>query len=155
VPELPQDEAKLELPLPELLARHRDNPACASCHARFDSFGLAFENFGPIGERRTSDLAGRPVETEAVFPNGARGVGYKGVQNFIRRHRQKDFVDNFTRKLLAYALGRSLLLSDDVTLARMRTQLEANGSRFGSLAVSIVTSPQFLNRRSPVSENQR
>jgi hypothetical protein len=155
VPELPEDEAKLELPLRDVLARHRENPACASCHARFDSFGLAFEDFGPIGERRTIDLAGRPVVTATIFPNGFEGVGYQGVQSFIRQHRQKDFVDNLSRKLLAYALGRSLLLSDDVTLDRMKTQLETNGSRFSSLAVSIVTSPQFLNRRSPVSENQR
>jgi hypothetical protein len=155
VPELPKDEAKLELPLRDVLARHQDNPSCASCHARFDSFGLAFEDFGPIGERRTADLAGRPVATEAVFPNGARGVGYEGVQGFIRQHRQDDFVDNLSRKLLAYALGRSLLLSDDVTLDRMRAELEKKDFRFGSLAVSIVTSPQFLNRRNPVSENQR
>jgi hypothetical protein len=155
VPELPKDEARLELPLRDMLARHRDNPACASCHARFDSFGLAFEDFGPIGERRTTDLAGRPVVTDAIFPNGFEGVGYQGVQTFIRQHREKDFVDNLTRKLLAYALGRSLLLSDDVTLDRIKAQLGTNGSRFSSLAVSIVTSPQFLNRRSPVSENQR
>ena len=68
VPELPNDEAKLDLPLREMLAKHRDNPACAGCHARFDSFGLAFEGYGPIGEARTKDLAGHPVETRADFP---------------------------------------------------------------------------------------
>src|SRR4029453_16500698 len=37
VPELPHDEAKLDLPLREVLAKHRENQSCASCHARFDS----------------------------------------------------------------------------------------------------------------------
>src|ERR1700710_2831580 len=46
VPELPQDEAKADRPLREMLAKHRENPVCASCHARFDSFGLAFEGYG-------------------------------------------------------------------------------------------------------------
>jgi hypothetical protein len=34
------------LPLRDLLARHRADPSCAGCHARFDSFGIVFEGFG-------------------------------------------------------------------------------------------------------------
>ena len=56
VPELPHDESKSDLPVRDLLAKHRENKTCASCHARFDSFGLAFEGYGPVGERRTKDL---------------------------------------------------------------------------------------------------
>ena len=155
VPELPADEAKLDLPLREVLAQHRKNPACASCHARFDSFGIAFEDYGPIGERRTTDLAGHTVETEAVFPNGEKGSGYEGVQAFIRRYRQKDFVDNVSRKLLAYGLNRSLLISDDILVEQMTSQLSAEKFRFGSLVISIVRSPQFLNRRAPEPQEER
>jgi uncharacterized protein DUF1592/uncharacterized protein DUF1588/uncharacterized protein DUF1595/uncharacterized protein DUF1585 len=153
VPELPQDEAKADLPLRDMLAKHRDNPACASCHSRFDSFGLAFEGYGPIGEKRSKDLAGRPVETRAAFPGGEEGVGFEGVQNFIREHRQQDFLDNLSRKLLAYSLGRSLLLSDEPTIGRMTGRLAEKGYRFSSLVDVIVTSPQFLNRRVPDSPN--
>jgi hypothetical protein len=155
VPELPQDEAKLDLPLRDMLASHRDNPACASCHARFDSFGLAFEGYGPVGERRSKDLGGRPVDIQAVFPDDSEGAGVEGVQKFIREHRQKDFIDNLSRKLLAYSLGRSLLLSDEPTIERMRTSLISNGYRFTSLVETIVTSPQFVNRRSADSPIQK
>src|SRR5919201_1389868 len=65
VPELPRDEAKADLPLRDMLARHRQDKTCAACHSRFDAFGLVFEGFGPVGERRTSDLAGRPVDVSA------------------------------------------------------------------------------------------
>jgi hypothetical protein len=147
VPELPSDEAKLDLPLREMLAQHRQNPSCAGCHARFDSFGLAFEGYGPVGERRSKDLAGRPVNAHAQFPGGSEGSGLEGVQRYIREHRQQDFVDNFSRKLLAYSLGRSLLLSDEPTIERMKAALAANGYRFTSLVEAIVTSPQFVNRR--------
>jgi hypothetical protein len=159
VPELPHDEAKMDLPLREMLAQHRANPACASCHARFDSLGLAFEGYGPIGERRSKDLAGRPVDTQAVFPggrafpggdafpNGIKGAGFEGVLDYIREHRQKDFIGNLSRKLLAFALGRSLQLSDEPEIERMQTQLIANNYRFTPLVEIIVTSPQFLNKR--------
>jgi hypothetical protein len=155
VPELPQDEAKIDLPLRDMLAKHRENPACASCHARFDSFGLAFEGYGPVGEKRVNDLGGRPVDNHAVFPGGAQGAGFDGVQAFIREHRQNDFIDNLCRKLLAYGLGRSLSLSDDATVERMRSSLAANGYRFTSMVETVVTSPQFVNKRSPDPPEQK
>jgi mono/diheme cytochrome c family protein len=147
VPELPQDEAKLDLPLRDVLAQHRANPACASCHARFDSLGLAFEAYGPIGEKRSRDLAGHSVDTRAVFPGGIKGDGLEGVLAYIREHRQKDFTGNLSRKLLAFALGRSLQLSDEPLIEQMETRLAADGYRFTPLVEMIVTSPQFLNKR--------
>jgi Protein of unknown function (DUF1592)/Protein of unknown function (DUF1588)/Protein of unknown function (DUF1585)/Protein of unknown function (DUF1595) len=152
VPELPHDEAKMDLPLREVLAKHRENPVCGGCHARFDVFGLAFEGYGPVGEARTLDLAGRPVDTKAVFPGGSQGEGFEGVQAYIREHRQQDFLDNLSRKLLAYALGRSLQLSDEAVIERMQTKLAANAYRFTTLVETIVTSPQFLNRREQKGE---
>ena len=155
VPELPHDEAKMDLPLRDMLARHRENPSCAGCHARFDGFGLAFEGYGPVGERRTQDLAGRPVDPHAAFPGGGEGTGFEGVQAFIREHRQQDFIDNLSRKLLAYSLGRSLMLSDDPIVEKMRTVLAANGYRFAPMIETIVTSPQFMNKRSTEATEQK
>jgi hypothetical protein len=148
VPELPRDEAKLgTLTLPQLLARHRDNPSCAGCHRRFDSIGLAFEGFGPIGERRDRDLGGHPVVANATFPDGSQREGLNGLHRYLTDQRQDEFVENFCRKLLAYALGRGLLLSDEETVKNLRQGLKAKDYRFGSLVESIVTSPQFLNKR--------
>ena len=150
VPELPADESKMgDLSLREALAKHRANPSCAGCHERFDSLGLVFEGFGPIGELRAKDLGGRPVDTRAVFPGGSEGSGLAGLRTYIKAHRQEDFLDNLSRKLLAYGLGRSLILSDDSTVRSMRANLSASGQRFDSLIETIVTSPQFLNRRGP------
>jgi hypothetical protein len=148
VPELPKDEANLgELTLPQVLARHRDHKACAACHRRFDAVGLVLEGFGPVGERRTTDLGGRPVQTLASFPDGTERNGLEGLREYLREKRQDDFVDNLCRKLFAYALGRSLLLSDQPALDAMRARLAADHYAFGSLVESIVTTPQFLNKR--------
>ena len=147
VPELPTDEAKLDLPLRDMLARHRQDPNCAACHARFDGFGLVFEGFGPIGERREKDLAGRAIDVRAAFPGGGEGAGMDGLRQHLREWRQNDFVENLSRKLLVYALGRSPMLPDDLLVQEMKRKLVADNFRFGSLIESIVTSPQFLNKR--------
>ncbi len=148
VPELPKDEAKLgELTLPQVLARHRADRACAGCHRRFDSVGLVFEGFGPIGERRTKDLGGKPVQTAATFPDGKERDGLAGLRAYLHDRRHGDFIDNLCRKLFAYALGRGLLLSDRAALDAMRKRLAADGYALGSLVEEIVTSPQFLNKR--------
>ncbi|WP_422923474.1 DUF1592 domain-containing protein [Singulisphaera sp. PoT] len=148
VPELPDDESKLgELTLRETLSRHRADKACAGCHERFDAIGLAFEGYGPVGEARTLDLGNRPIDTKATFPGGSEGVGVEGLRAYLESSRRDDFVENLSRKLLAYALGRSLQPSDDETISAMRTRLTADGGRFGALVESIVTSPQFRNKR--------
>jgi hypothetical protein len=148
VPELPRDESKSDLQVRDLLAKHRANAACASCHVRFDSFGLAFEGYGPVGERRTKDLAGRPVDVQATFPGGSQGAGLGGLQNYIRARREDDFLNNLCEKTLVYALGRSLMLSDEPLLEAMRAKLASSGYKMSAIIETIVTSPQFLNTRS-------
>ena len=154
VPELPSDESKTDLPIREMLAKHRANPFCAGCHQRFDSFGLSFEGYGPVGDKRDKDLAGRPVDDTVSFPGDVKGVGLSGLQSFIRDHRQDRFVENLCRKMLAYALNRSLQLSDESLIDQMKTNLAADGYRFRALVETIVLSPQFLERRAPEKGQQ-
>ena len=150
VPVLPTDETKLgSLTLRETLVQHRANPACASCHAKFDAFGLVFEGYGPVGETRSQDLAGRRVDTAAAFPNGTSGSGLDGLRAFMRARGQSEFVDTLCRKLLVYALSRSLIPSDEPLLAEMRRNLSTQGYKFETLVLKIVTSRQFLTTRTP------
>jgi hypothetical protein len=154
VPELQSDESKSDLPVRDMLARHRSNPFCAACHQRFDSFGLAYEGYGPIGDVRTKDLAGRPVDTAVTYPGGINGVGFQGLRDFIHDHRQDQFIGNLSRKLLTYALDRSLQLSDEALVDTMQTNLAAQGDRFDALVETIVLSPQFRNKRIPAPPTQ-
>ena len=39
------------------------------------------------------------------------------------------------------------MLSDDVTVDQMKSEMAANGNRFAPLVETIVTSPQFRNKR--------
>lgn len=153
VPELPADESKSELSLRDALAKHREIASCAGCHQRFDSLGLVFEGYGPVGERRTEDLGGRAVDTNADFPDGQNGDGLGGLTKYIRESRQDDFIDNLNRKLLAYALGRTLQLSDEKLLREMHTNITEKDYRFSAMLETIVTSPQFLNQRGAAASN--
>jgi hypothetical protein len=125
----------------------RENKACAGCHSRFDSLGLVFEGYGMIGERRTTDLSGRAIDDSATFPGGMTGIGLDGLRTYVQAHRQQDFVDNVSRKLLSFALGRSLMLSDDILVDSMRAKLIKDAYRFDSLIEGVVTSSQFRNKR--------
>lgn len=148
VAELPKDEAVSgELSLRQLLARHRDHKACSGCHQRFDSLGLVFEGFGPIGERRDRDLGGRPIDDSAAFPGGKEGSGVNGLRSYLSSDRRTEFLRNLYSKFLSYALGRSLLLSDQQTLELMTRQMENDGYRFQTMVDVVVTSPQFLRKR--------
>ena len=147
VPELPSDESKTDKPIREMLAEHHKNPFCAGCHLRFDSFGLAFEGYGPVGDARTKDLAGRPIDASTTYPGGVDGDGLNGLKSFIQGHRQDNFIGNLSRKLLAYALNRSPQLSDESLVDKMNANLAADGYKFRALVETIVQSPQFLDRR--------
>ena len=79
---------------------------------------------------RTKDLAGRPVDTAVTYPGGVKGVGFEGLRDFIRDHRQDQFVNNLCRKLLSYSLDRSLQLSDEALIDSMQTNLASARLRF-------------------------
>ena len=148
VPELPADESELgERSLRQTLEQHRQLESCAVCHDRFDSIGLAFESYGPVGEHRERDLGQRPIDNSADFPNGQAGKGIDGLKQYIKSNRQTDFYDNLCRKLLAFGLGRTLRLSDELLIEKMQSNLADENYRFGSMVKAIVLSAQFLEKR--------
>ncbi len=147
VAELPTTEKLATKTIRELLADHTKNPRCAMCHVHFDSLGMALEGFDPIGRARTKDLAGRVIDNTATLPNGDTAQGIPGLIQYVEDHRRDDFVRTFCRKFLGYALGRSVVLSDQPLLSEIETALAKNDYRFSVLFEMVVTSPQFRNQR--------
>jgi len=147
VPELPESEKGAKQTIRELLSAHVADPQCAMCHKHFDSLGLALEGFDPIGRVRTKDAAGRPIDNRATLPDGKTAAGIPALIEYIERDRRDDFVRTLCRKFLGYALGRSVILSDQPLLDKMKTQLEQNDYRFGTLFEIVVLSSQFRQQR--------
>lgn len=147
VPELPAREKDAKATVRELLAAHVENPDCAACHVRFDGLGLAQEGFDAIGRSRSKDLAGRAIDDRADLPGGGSARGVAGLIEYVRSERQQEFTATLCRKLLGYALGRAVQLSDRPLLDRMQKELEQGGFRLSAAITTVVLSPQFRQLR--------
>jgi hypothetical protein len=156
VPPLPDDEAETEgLTMRQLVERHVSDPKCAGCHRRIDPYGFSLEAFDAIGRHRATDLAGRPIDTQVTAPDGTELEGFEGLRTYLLTTRRDAVVRQFCRKLLGYALGRAVQLSDEPLLARMQAALEANDYKVVVAVEAIVLSRQFREIRgkdSPLDE---
>ena len=131
----------------QLIEKHSSDPACARCHQRVDPFGFALEGFDAIGRARSKDAAGLDIDTRTVLPGGMAVDGLNGLRDYLLTRRQDDFLRQFSRKLLGYALGRSVQLSDKPLLDAMVARLKDGEGRVGGALELIVRSPQFREVR--------
>ena len=147
VPELPASEKGATATIRELLKAHVADAQCAMCHSHFDGLGLAMEGFDAIGRSRKKDSAGRPIDNVVKLPNGKTAKGIPGLIDYIEQHRQRDFVKTLCRRFLGYALGRSVILSDQPLLTEMEQALQKNEFAFSVLFETVVRSSQFRKQR--------
>jgi len=110
-------------------------------------FRLRFGGLRPIGRKREKDLAGRPIDTHAKVLDGSEFEGIDGLRDYLLTKRRDAFLRQFCRKLLGYALGRAVQLSDGPLLADMQAQLKGNDYRISAAIEAIVRSRQFREIR--------
>ena len=148
LPKPPKDVPSLPERVPDgltarqLIERHSSDPACAKCHAKIDPYGFALEGFDAIGRARenTGDI-------QALLPDGRRISGVSGLREYLLGPRRADFLRQFCRKFLGFALGRSVQLSDQPLIDEMWASLQRNEYRVSAALELIVTSPQFRQAR--------
>ena len=131
----------------QLIARHSSDAACAKCHMRIDPFGFALEKYDAIGRFRTQDAAGLPIDAATKLMDGTPIDGPDGLRSYLLNDRRDTFERQFCRKLLGYALGRAVQLSDEPLLDEIQAKLAANGHRVHVAIEAIVSSPQFRDIR--------
>ncbi len=136
IPILPE-EAPAGLTERQLIERHSRDANCAGCHSRIDPYGFALEGFDAIGRARAAD-------TKTVLRDGTPIAGLEDLRDYLAGERREDFLRQFSRKLLGYALGRSVQLSDEPLLDEL---IAIEGHRVGDLVERIVLSPQFREMR--------
>lgn len=148
VPQLPDDEAALAgLTMRQITEKHSSDPRCAVCHQRIDAMGFSLEAFDAIGTRRTKDMANRPIDTRVKAMDGAEFEDIDGLRKYLLTNRRDAFVRQFCLKLLGYALGRSVQLSDEPLLDEMQRELKAKNHRIDVVMEMIVRSKQFREIR--------
>jgi hypothetical protein len=147
VPQLPEDEAAADqLTVRQLVEKHSSDAKCSVCHQRIDAYGFSLEGYDPIGRKRDKDLAGRPVDITAKAMDGTAFNGIDGLREYLLTKRKDAFERQFLRKLLGYALGRSVQLSDEPLLDDMQA-VASKGGTMSAVVEKIVTSQQFRDVR--------
>jgi hypothetical protein len=141
VPQLPE-ALPSGLTARQLIEQHTSIADCAKCHIRIDPYGFALEQYDAIGRLRPNI-----ADTRTELENGTKIDGINGLREYLLTERREDIVRLFCRKLLGFALGREVQLSDEALLAAMQSQLEANEYRFNVAVKAIVLSEQFLQIR--------
>ena len=143
VPQLPETrEEKKGLSIRELMALHRANPDCASCHMQMDALGLAFERIDVDGRLRDS-VDGEVIDDRTELPDGSILAGVAGVERFLEK--SDGFERAVARRLLVYALGRGTADADDALVDHLAKELRTHGA-FTQLVEGIVRSDAFRTR---------
>jgi hypothetical protein len=143
VPSLPETSASgSPKSVRERMEEHRKNPACAVCHVRMDPLGFALESFNAIGQWRTADKDGTPIDVVSTLPDGTKFDGVTSLRNFLLARREQ-YVQNVTAKLLAWAIGRNVEYYDMPAVREIMLEAAANDYRWTSLIEGIVKSVPF------------
>ena len=156
VPQLPEEETADALTVRQLTEKHSSDERCSHCHAKIDPFGFSLEGFDAIGRSRTEDLAHRPIDTKTRVQDGTEIQGLDGLRQYMLTTKREAFLRQFTRKLLGYALGRSVQFSDEPLLGEIRQQLESHDFSVATVIQMIVHSRQFqeIRGRETAFDNQ-
>ncbi|MSU47997.1 MAG: DUF1592 domain-containing protein [Opitutus sp.] len=129
----------------DILAKHRDSPACYECHRKIDPLGFALENFDPIGMWRTTYEKNRPIDASGELPNGQRFNDVAGLKRALVE-RKAQFARMLTERLLSYACGRRIEALDRPVVDRILAATKGEDYRFRDVLEQVVMSQAF---RSP------
>jgi hypothetical protein len=141
---LPGDDKSFNgLTLRERLAEHKRNATCAACHMRIDPLGFPLEGFDAVGRPRTSYADGKPIDVTGELADQNKIDGTEGLLRYLQGQ-DKQVMTTLSKKMIGYALGRTVLASDRPLLADMAAA--GGGASFSDLAIKIATSRQFRNR---------
>jgi len=144
VPEL--KETKLTGTLRQRMEQHRENPSCASCHARMDPIGFGFENFDGIGAWRKQD-GEFAIDPAGQLVSGESFQGSADLTAILVKRKRDQFVRCLSEKMLTYALGRGLEFYDKCALDEITKGMAKRNYKFSALVTGIARSVPFQQRR--------
>jgi hypothetical protein len=151
----------------EQLAKHRDNPGCASCHKKIDPPGFALESFDVIGGFRTryrsigkGDAAprgsidpfigisfklGPKVDPSGELPDGRAFRDFLQFRDLIAAD-QDVLLTNLARQFAVYGTGRGLSFSDRDEIAAIVAATKKDKGGIRTLIHKLLVSRMFAQR---------
>jgi hypothetical protein len=132
--------------LRQILAAHRANPQCASCHDRMDPLGLALENFNAEGLYRNKELD-QPIDPSGQLFTGEKFKDISDLKHALVQNHLEEFYHCLTEKLLIYATGRGMEYYDMPTIDKIVSQLDREDGRMSALLLGVIESAPFQQQR--------
>lgn len=124
------------------MERHRSDPTCAECHRKIDPLGFALENFDAIGRYRSTYGPRKKIDASGVLPGGKEFQDLGGFMWHFRNEHPK-FVRALTNKLMEYALGRQMEISDRPEIDRILNRVEREKLGLRDLVLAVTVSELF------------
>ena len=158
VPELVRQGVDPLSSVRSLVDLHQQKVQCASCHARFDAYGLGLEHFDAVGVWRDKELVTLaeesqqiprkpkreyPVDASGTLPNGTIVKDIFGLKKALMKDQRKVAASVF-EGLLCYALGRDVSFTDSPMIKGTLDQLSEDNYRLQEMIKAIVSSKTFL-----------
>ncbi len=132
------------------LEAHIHDPSCASCHARIDPLGLAFENYDAIGRWRTEEVTDGTGANPKVNPAGKLHDGrFYETPGEFKKLLLADidkFNTTFIEKLATYGLRRSMSYDDRDQLKSIAATSKAKDYRLRDVLEAFILSGLFQKR---------
>lgn len=127
------------------LTRHRESPACMSCHRSIDPPGFALENFDPVGRWRDTYPGGRAIDASGELTSGEKFHDIAGLRQAIAR-RKPEFARFLIERLLTYACGRKFGAADRPRIEAIAAATARKGDGLRDAVELIVLSEPFRTR---------
>jgi hypothetical protein len=129
-------------------ARMNPNVVCSSCHSQMDPYSRVLQNFGPIGNYRTVDEVGRPVDPSITFKigplNGMTVVGAPGLAQALQS--TKVLAGCAVQKMTSYAIGNVIKVYNTCELQTIRADFDQSDGTIKSLLSRVAMAP-FVRAR--------
>jgi hypothetical protein len=149
------------------LAKHRDNPTCASCHTKMDPPGFALESFDVMGAHRVRYRAvsedvkpesgygmngqafafhyGLPVDSTGELPDGRAFRDVKEIKRFLLSD-EESIARNLAKQLVVFATGTPVRFTDRGELEQILQRARARKYGVRTLVEEIVRSELFQTK---------
>jgi hypothetical protein len=124
------------------LVKHREMATCAQCHNKIDPLGFALENFDAIGAWRTDYTKQAAIDPSGKLPSGEKFATFSEFRNLMKE-RHEQFTHCLSEKLLTYAIGRELGISDRPGVDSIVQELQQDDKGLHDLITLVVLSDTF------------
>ncbi len=137
----------------ELLAKHRSDASCASCHTKIDPAGFALENFDPAGGWRENYPAidrgqrtrGQKIDASYELADGRKFEDLDEFQDLILSQ-PETLAKNVAEKLLTYGSGAPVTFADRKAVDEIAQKSVKSNYGFRSIVLALIEHPLFLSK---------